>query len=264
MTERSEGEMFHIFPQPLPDGKALLFQAWRSGGDGSGSDSEVWSIDLETRERKRLTLGNNPRYAASGHLLFGTPDGTLMAAPFDAARAALTGAAIPIADGLLVTTERSHVVYTVSDDGTLLYMTGEGGSAPFEFVWVTRSGVATPVDAGETFNLSPQNFQGWRLSPDGSRIAFGRRNDGNDDVWIKSLPNGPMSRLTFDVAMDSFPQWTPDGQSITYRNGQLGDGSLRSRRADGTGEPELVFDAVDVKKGVSPEAARFRVFLRPA
>ena len=93
-----------------------------------------------------------------------------------------------------------------------------------------------------------------RLSPDGSRVAFVRHENNNDDVWVKALPNGPVSRVTFSPELDLLPQWTPDGQNLTYRNGPLGEGFLWSMRADGTGEPELVFEGFVASKGVwSPD-----------
>jgi hypothetical protein len=188
VTEPFEDETFHSFAEPLPDGKTLLFEVLRSM---DGRDAEVWSIDLQTHKRKRLTPGNNPQYTASDHLLFGTPDGTLMAAPFDLERIALTRAAIPVLEGLAPSDDTGNVVYSVSDDGTLLYMSGKGGFRSSEFVWVTRTGEVTPVDAGETFILADQQAsEGWRLSPDGSRIAFGRFVDGNTDIWFKALPDG--------------------------------------------------------------------------
>ena len=73
---------------------------WKDGGvpgmarDRLGQDAEIWAIDLETGDRRLLTPGNSPRYASTGHLLFGTPDGTLMAAPIDEATAELTGPAV--------------------------------------------------------------------------------------------------------------------------------------------------------------------------
>ena len=98
VRELSEGELGHGFPQTLPSGDALLFQVWHAIG---GSDAEIRSIDLETGEQKTLIAGNTPRYVASGHLLFGTTDGTLMAAPFDADRVELTGNAVPVVEGLM-------------------------------------------------------------------------------------------------------------------------------------------------------------------
>jgi Tol biopolymer transport system component len=47
-----------------------------------------------------------------------------------------------------------------------------------------------------------------------------------------------------------WPQWSPDGQWVTFRSGSFGDGSLWSTRADGTEEPELLFDEFDAAKGV--------------
>lgn len=108
VTTVAEGEGFHIFPQPLPNGKALLFQVLRSG---DGTDAEIWSVDLQTHVRNRLTLGSSARYSPSGHLLFGTTAGTLMAAPFDVERAALSGPAVPIAEGLYTTEARRNLVY---------------------------------------------------------------------------------------------------------------------------------------------------------
>ena len=81
----------------MPSGDALLFQVLHAL---DGSDAEIRSIDLQTGEQKTLTAGNTPRYVASGHLLFGTFEGTLMAAPFDADRVQPTGNAVPVAEGL--------------------------------------------------------------------------------------------------------------------------------------------------------------------
>ena len=251
VTERLEGEQFHVLATTVPDGETLLFQVFRAG---DGSDAEIWSVDLATRERTLITQGNSPRYVESGQLLFGTADGRLMAAPFDVARSELTGAATPVIEGLVNEALRGHVSYAVAEDGTLVYLAGETGSGSFEFLWVTRSGEAVPVVAGETFVPSPGGNDGWRLSPDGSRIAFTRSVDGNDDVWIAALPDGPVSRLTFDDGMDLLPQWHPDGETVTYRNGPLGEGYLWSKRADGTGDAELVLDGFNVAKGVwSPD-----------
>jgi Tol biopolymer transport system component len=149
------------------------------------------------------------------------------------------------------------VVFSVGADGTFAYLGSQQISSDLhELVWVTRSGGVTPVDDGETFSLSPNGNDGWRLSPDGRRIAFTRSVDGNDDIWVKALPEGPVSRLTFSAEMDLLPTWTPDGESVTYRNGPLGEGSLWSVRADGAGEPQLVFDDFNAAKGEwSPDGA---------
>ncbi len=80
---------------------------------------------------------------------------------------------------------------------------------------------------------------GWRLSPDGTRLAYG----ANEDVWIKHLPDGPRVRITFYEGIDYRPFWTPDGETVTYFSGPSSeDRSVWSRRADGTGEAVLVLN----------------------
>jgi serine/threonine-protein kinase len=249
LTELADGEVYHAFPRRLPGGRALLFQVLRTA---DGTDAEIWSLDLETSERTMLVRGSSPRYVASGHLLFGTPDGRLMAAAFDVDRAALVGNAVAVAEGLATDPLRNHVIYTVSDDGTLVYRAGGARDASgLQFVWVTRSGQATPVDPGHTF-VSAETV-GWRLSPDDDMVVFSSLVDGNEDVRIKHLPNGPEERITFSEDVDVRPSWTPDGQNVMYFSGPLdySDMDVWSRRADGTGDRVLVLDAGSFAQGSS-------------
>jgi Tol biopolymer transport system component len=95
------------------------------------------------------------------------------------------------------------------------------------------------VDSTWTFAVSGNNNVGLALSPDGRRLAIGLNTDGSQDIWIKALPAGPLSRLTFDSTIEVRPRWSPDGRSVTYVS--IGDPSaLRQRRADGTGGAETL------------------------
>jgi Tol biopolymer transport system component len=67
--------------------------------------------------------------------------------------------------------------------------------------------------------------------------------DGNIDVRIKHLPDGPEERITFSEDTDYRPLWAPDGQTVTYFSGPSAeDRNVWSRRADGTGEAVLLLD----------------------
>ena len=120
-------------------------------------------------------------------------------------------------------------------DGTLLYVEGSATVAgtPAEAVWVTRDGAATPVQAGWSF--IPSSNPGIAFSPDGRRLALSVRANGAEDIWVKELGGGPMTRLTF-ARTNIRPEWTADGRSIMYLSRE-GSGSeeLRIRAADGTG-----------------------------
>ncbi len=109
-----------------------------------------------------------------------------------------------------------------------------------ELVWVTRSGDATPVESGWAFDPG-SGFLGWSLSPSSDRVAVKERTPDGSDIWIKALPDGPHSRLTFDEAIDAKPRWSPDGASVTFLSNRSGSANVWSRRADGTGEAELLF-----------------------
>ncbi len=69
--------------------------------------------------------------------------------------------------------------------------------------------------------------------------------DENQDIWIKELDDGPYSRLTFDEGPDWSPHWTPDGEMVTFVSNRAAGGNDRdlwTKRADGTGEAELLYD----------------------
>ena len=144
-----------------------VFQVWYAQ---NGEDAEVWAIDLGTRERRFLVAGNSPSYASTGHLLFGTPDGALMAAPIDPSTAELTGPSVLVAEGLENEHTPGAVNYSVSEDGTLVYSAGGSRVAgQVELVWVTRAGLAEPAVRGWSFPVATATVV-WRLSRgDGAR-----------------------------------------------------------------------------------------------
>jgi serine/threonine-protein kinase len=251
LTELREGELVHVFLRVLPGSRFGIFQISR---DVTGEGSEIWAIDLETGERRFLRAGLSPQYSASGHLLFGTADGLLMAQRIDPATAELTGAASPVAEALALNGV-GWAEYAVSASGTLVYRAaGEAGSVSggFEPAWVSRSGEATSIDPSLRVNVSLTG-SGLRLSPDGRSVAVMRNVDGNDDIWIMRLPDGPVERLTFDELPENSPSWSPDGQVVTYGRATSG---LWQSRASGTGSPRLLLaDARAYQARTSPDGA---------
>jgi serine/threonine-protein kinase len=64
--------------------------------------------------------------------------------------------------------------------------------------------------------------------------------DDREDIWIKLLPDGPRTRLTFSESLNRKPRWTPDGQMLTFLSDRTGTISVWTRNADGTGEAGLL------------------------
>ena len=113
VLDRAAGETAHLYPQVLPDGKGILFTVQR-GGSTTTNDIAVGVPGSGTHTI--LARGVSARYAASGHLLFVTNDGALMAAPFDLDRFALSGSAVPIVQGLPSPGAFGEADLTLSDE----------------------------------------------------------------------------------------------------------------------------------------------------
>jgi serine/threonine-protein kinase len=261
-TETVTTDPAHRWPDVLPDGRGVLVTIL----SGDVEERQIAVVGPDGGEARVLFRGHMARYATSGHIAYTTADGTLMAVPFDLRRLEVTGAPLAIVEGVQVG-GNSASQFALSETGTLLYTTA-GTIGQSELVWVTRSGEATPADAGETIRwpVFGQN-NGLRLSPDGDRVAFTNESGGDVDIWTKALPDGPMSRLTFDDALDQLPVWTPDGRGVTFASQREAEPELEAlpgslyrlwtTRANGTGEPELVYGTVDVPIGEgvwSPDA----------
>jgi serine/threonine-protein kinase len=193
---------------------------------------EVYTLDFESGELARLTAGGSPRYVATGHLLF-TLDGSLMAAPFDSRSKETTGPSVSMIENVNA--------FAVSDEGTLYYTVGAGGGALQELVWVDRNGNAQPVDQGWSLDTGGSNA-GWSMSADGTRVVTRERTEAGQDIWLKELGGGPRSRLTFHETEDRKPVWGPDDETVTFISQRGGNGDVMTRRADGTGAPELILD----------------------
>jgi len=236
VTTLAEDDAVHGHGEVLPDGRGLLFTRQGFGG------IQVAVLSFETGEVTTLFEGLDAHYAASGHIVYSSVEGTLLAAPFDLGRLRITGPSRSLVEGLLVNGGNGSSYSAMSESGVLVYLTGEvGGYSETELVWVSRSGVAQPVEAGWRFE-SPTDDFGWSLSPDGTQVAVTGHVEGNLDIWIKELSGGPFERLTFDEALQAYPVWAPDDRMVSYVSGQLLGFDVWQRRADGTGSPELVHD----------------------
>jgi len=232
MGPNDEGGQGYFHPLPGRDGG--LFSVF-------SVPARIEAVDLSSGERHVVTQGLRSYLTPTGHLVFGSEDGRILAAPFDEDAMALAGPAVPMVEG--VTTRNGDVAFSLSEDGTLLYWKGPAASAAAEFVWVGRNGAVTPVDPGWSFSPGAGNFA-WRLSPDGGRLAYRDVGGADGDIWIKDLDDGPLSRLTFDAGIDRSPEWSPDGRTVLFTSNRhnTADMAIFSRRADGTGEPQLVLD----------------------
>ena len=231
------------FPAVLPGGKGLIFRVRRRGQPPTEFD--IFGMKLPKGEARPLIRGIYARYAASGHLLVVTADGKLLAAPFDPDKLALTGPAVAILEGLRSGPFEENMA--VAGNGSFVYATG-GSSSSTRALWVDREGKATPVDPA----WDPQGaIDAVAVSADGKTLAVGLNRIGSQDVWVKQLPAGPFSRITFGDTPHFRPSWSADGRSLVYlADAGTGAGVPMMSRADGTGPPQaMLASSVQFRSG---------------
>ncbi|MFN8459939.1 MAG: protein kinase [Anaerolineae bacterium] len=78
-------------------------------------------------------------------------------------------------------------------------------------------------------------------SPDGKRVAFMSRRDGNWEIYIINTDGSGLQRLTTDPAEDGLPTWSPDGRSIAFISSRGGQWGIWAMTPSG-GDQRLLFE----------------------
>ena len=229
--DSAAGELQHNWPDALPNGRGVLVTVDRGGpGVNNSGTNDIAVLDLKTRTHRILVRGVFARYVSSGHVLYVTSSGVLMAVPFDQDRLELTGSAVALMEGITIRLGGGGVDLALSRTGTLWYGTGSGASER-TVVWATRSGDISEVDPTWV-----EQFGTLALSPNGTQLAVTITEAAGEHVWVKQLgrPGGQLSKVTFDH-VDRGPQWHPNGAQLTFVSAFIGRANtLRTVRADGS------------------------------
>ncbi|HEU5154543.1 MAG TPA: hypothetical protein VFU03_07425, partial [Gemmatimonadales bacterium] len=255
--DSAHNEVGLAWPDVLPNARGLLL---RSRRNLSPEDFTIIAVDLRSGERHVLGSGLLARYVAPGYILIVRSDGTLVAAPFDQDRLKLTGTPTPIVEGMMIKPFGS-VDVAVSGSGTLVY--APGGANPGgvgEVIWLERNGGEESLDPQLVIN--PSVNYALALSPDGNRLALDVIGQRSVDIWVKQLPSGPFSRLTFEGGVNMRPSWTADGKSLIYLSDRSGRTTVWRQRADGSAPAEQIRVATthDIREAALSRDGQWLVF----
>ena len=162
------GEIDHLRPSFLPNGKAVLFTV-----RATKPFNQVAILELETRERRLLMHGESARYLRTGHLVYVAgrlargarfdESETLLAVAFDVDGLEATGEPVAVVEGVQGATP-AYEFFDIGSDGTLVYVPTIQGESTL--VWVDRGGRQTPIED------DPAMYRHPRLGPDATRAAW--------------------------------------------------------------------------------------------
>ena len=191
-------------------------------------------LDTKTMKYRTLVQAITGRYSSSGHLLYVTTTGELLAAPFSLDRLEITGEPFAVASSVK-RRPFGAIDLALSTTGTLMYLAGAGETEPSEIVYVNRDGTNTKIDSALV-----GDFQTLAFSPDGRRLAVSKVDATEQQVWIKELPDGPLSKLSFEGNRSLRPEWSPDGKYVSFIGNPATGTPLYRKRADGGGATEAL------------------------
>jgi len=233
------GRSVHRWPQWLPDGRHVLFMASKDRNKVASFNAEV--VNVETMERK-IVLPDclYARYAKSGHLLF-IKDGSLYASAFDLGALEVKGEHQLLRSEVAVTSGEA-AQYTLSEEGTLVYLTGpdQSGENMRKLLWLDLQGVKEPTVASQARG----GFTGMALSPDDRIVALAR--DGRIYSLDLSVPNAEATPITPVGETNSRPLWVPGtgNRSFVYQSTRDGKEGVWLKGGPFV-QPVLLFPEVD-------------------
>jgi Tol biopolymer transport system component len=220
----TRGRVSDRLPHFLPDGQRVLYS--RLNGDANGDANGIWLLDLSTGASTQVSSEESEGiYVSSGALVF-VRGGNLMAQAFDPALGRWTGEAKLLAESIVFNRNRNTGLYSISNEGTLVYLS-DANERRLE--WFDAEG------RSEGQFGSPARFKRLELSPRGDRIvALVARADNTSDLQLIDSVRGLASRFV-ENAEGAAACWSPDGQSIAYgaRLGASYETRVRSTTAAG-------------------------------
>ena len=225
-------------PTLLPDERSFLINRGSpiAGVQSSNAMVVVWQ-PREGGEARVISPGIQPRFISPGYVAFNR-GGTLFAVAIDSTTGQTKGEPIAVAEGL---GDGNNSQFDISDNGTLVSFTAAVEvDARLNLERIDRHGASTPISG------QPLTYADVRLSPDGERLAT-HVHAQDDDVWVRDLRRGTMSRITYHPLEEETPVWSRDGLWLAYSgSARQGEGRVVARRrADGTGDEEILWNGAE-------------------
>jgi len=212
--DNTSGQVSYRWPVLLPDGNNLMFT---SESNNEIERSRILVKSLKSGRTKVLI--DNAQYAQymkNGYILF-IRENNLYASKINLDATSLTGPVMSVLSNVKSFTLTGKAEYSVSNNGTLVYLAGSPIMKNRNLVWVDHSG---KIIKSTDLKMPIEDFD---LSPDGKKVAVTVQGI-IWGIWIYDIKRNTITRFT-SGSDDRDPLWTPDGKNIIYnsfRNGYYG------------------------------------------
>lgn len=267
-TRIAEGLAYEAQPRFSPDGRRIAFTSDRGGGDN------IWVMNVDGSNKQQVTKEdfrtlNQPSWS---------PDGQFIVARkhFTTGRSLGTGEIwlyhVSGGGGVALVKRASEALQKelgdpfFAPDGKRVYYARNVSPGPiFEYAQDSNTDLfnieAVDIATGEVETVVSGAGGAVRPtpSPDGTKIAFVRRERSGSKLYVKDLKSG-VERRVYD-ALDRDQQegwavqgvypniaWTPDNASLVFWSG----GKLRRVAAAGGAASEIPFHVADTRGAVQP------------
>jgi serine/threonine-protein kinase len=228
--DTASGERTQVLTDLLPGDETALVVA----NVGTGWTGRLYALDLRSGER-RVLLDTDVRgawYAGHGALVFVTGDQMLSGIRFDPRSLETRGDPVQLG-GPVASMPLGLSRVAVSRTGSVAYAPRN----PSELALVLANGDTRTLVGRQGEYHNP------RFSPDGRSISVDINDPTGRDVWVHSLDQGTLTRVTFDNdGHDAV--WSRDGRSLLYVASREGRSVLLRTRMDGTPGEQLTKSAV--------------------
>ena len=106
-----------------------------------------------------------------------------------------------------------------SPDGRrIAFVSERDGHVHAQHGWPTSEIYVMAADGSHPQNITndPSDDREASWSPDGKRIVFASRRDGNYEIYVMAADGSNPQNLTNDPHSDRYPSWSPDGEHIIF------------------------------------------------
>lgn len=196
---RADGQLNHMSPQMLPDGRTLMYTVRSTGPGGFRNQIVVQQGNSSPRVLVEGAIAG--RYLGNGRLVYQSGS-SLFVTKLDPNTLEILGRPTALLGDLGIA---GRPVWATTTD-VLVYWPDHDDR---QFVWVSREGVESPPFG------KPKAYRAPMLSPFGDRIAVQITDGDASDIWLFDIRRDNLTRLTVGGA-SAYPMWSHDGTRVGF------------------------------------------------